>query len=211
MKLRHLLAGGAVSVMGLGLVGVGAHAAFTTSTTSHQSISTGKLDVVLHTTKATQALSGNGTPTLTLKPSTNNNTTFSSGTTVVWIENVGTLPATSVKETLSGSYTASNSADHALFDQAYLCVVSYTTPSFVEYNGPLSSAPSFTLPGTIPPKITTQDGYIVTVYAGTEHTACGTAKGGTRAPSGGGTSTAPSLNNSALGGTITVSAKITFS
>lgn len=201
MKLSRIAVGGATGIMGLGLLGVGAHATFTTNTTGKQSVSAGYLSVVLSATGA----SGNGTKAISLAASPNNGSTFTTGTTKVSYVNNGTVPATAITSTPGETYTASNAADTAMAHEVYLCIVSTTQ---VSYNGKLATAPAQEIAGTLKP--TQGTSYIMNVYAGKVHTACGTATTYTYVTPAGGTSTSPSLTTTAQGGSVTVSETLTF-
>lgn len=196
MRIYRLAYTGVAGIMGLGLIGVGAHAAFTTSTTSKQTVTAGKLTLVLHAPAADVA-SGTGTSTLTLNPLGPVNSSFTTGTVTISVHNAGTLTARLIKSSPGDTYNAATSADKALADQLYVCEVS---TGEVIYNGLLSAAPSQTIAATLAPGATTH--YVFNVYAGTETTACGAVTGvGSAAVAG--VSHSPSLTNTAEGGVAT--------
>lgn len=196
--------GGVAGILGLGLIGVGAHAAFTTSTTSKQTITAGTLDVVLHATPG--LVTGSNTQAvLTLKSAPAEGSTFSTGTVKITVKNAGNVPVSEIKFTPGDTYNASTSKDSAFATAANICVTSTT---YVLFNGPLHTFLSGQIvTGTIQPFASTP--YVVNVYAGTVHTACGSATGGETAPAGGGTSTSPALTNTAQGGVIQPSITVT--
>lgn len=198
MKLNRIAVGGVAGIMGLGLIGVGAHAAFTTTTQSHQQVSTGTVDVVLTSAGA----STNTTHTIRLTASATHGSSFTTGTTTITIKNIGSL-----KAFFTHGNTSVSPANSGLATHAYICVVGTSTPSHeVLYNGPLVPGMNEALAGTVAPGGARHD--IVNVYAGTEHTACGTA--GVGSPEAPGTSVSPPLNNTAEGQTITVTYKLTY-
>ena len=191
MKLRTIAMMGVSGVAGLGLIGVGSHAAFTQDTTSNQQISAGTMKVVLSTGPATSS-SG---PTLTLPPVGPTGSSFTTGDHTVTITNESNIPVNEITSTPSDSF-AGGAANTALDAESYLCEVSSNT---VIYNGPLHSAPAQPIAGTLAAGAT--DSYTVNVYAGNEPTACGSVTT-VGAAATAGTSTAPSLNNDAQGGVI---------
>jgi hypothetical protein len=167
MKFKTVAMTGMLSLAGLGLVGVGAHAAFSTSTTSSQNITSGNLSVVLSSPSAT---AGDGTTTLTLGAFGPTLSSFTTGDDTITMTNNGTIPAQEITETMATNYPSSQLAAHL-----YVCEVSYgpgLTPDYVIYNGPLVSA-LFTqdINGTI--AVAGTDEYTTNIYAGSEPTLCG--------------------------------------
>lgn len=201
MKLNRIAIGGVAGIMGLGLIGIGAHATFTTTTTSHQTVSAGTLSVILHSTSAT---SGNTSKSITLAASPTNASSFTTGTITVEMINNGTVPATAITSTPGFAAVTAGSASTVLAHELYVCIVSTN----VLYNGKLAAAGPQALGGTLAPTATTH--YIINVYAGKEHTACGTATALQTPPAGGGTSTGASLTNAAEGGSVTVTETLAF-
>lgn len=221
MKLRFVAMAGVLSLAGLGLVGAGAHAVFSTSTTSNQIISTGTPGVTL----SGQCLNGpcagnpndlyslsNGGATLTFTAGGPYGSTFTTGDELVTATNTGNIPLTELVLTLAATYPTS-----PLATEAYVCLGSTGlgtngSPFFEIYNGPMSGLPAggwsqegdvLTVAGTgysggSPPASGPTDNYIINVYAGSGvSTACGT-------------STAPALNSDAEGESITLSATMTY-
>jgi predicted ribosomally synthesized peptide with SipW-like signal peptide len=206
VKLTRIAMSGAAGVMGLGLIGVGAHAAFTANTTSHQSVNAGSLSMVF----TDPGVTGTGTTSVTLPAQTNNATSFTTGTVKLTVKNAGTLDAYNILSTI-GVSNGGGGPTGALENESYVCLVATngTATGTVFYNGPLAGAPhSQAVAGTEKPGTTAW--YILNVYAGTEHTQCGTvsAYGAAAAP---GTSTEPALTNNAEGGTITVTETLSYS
>ena len=164
-------------------------------------MSTGTVDVVLHS--ATAGTSTNTTHTIRLTASPNHGSSFTTGTITITIVNKGSLTAFFTHGNTSVSPAGSGLATHA-----YVCVVGTSTPTHeVLYNGPLVPGMNEALAGTVAVGGTRHD--IVNVYAGTEHTACGTTTVGSNAVAG--TSVSAPLNNTAEGETITVTYKLTYS
>jgi hypothetical protein len=205
MKLRFIAMTGVMSLAGLGLVGAGAHAIFTTSTTSTQNITAGPLSVVLYGPTGNN-WGGNGTTSLTL-PAVVAASSFTTGDQVVTMYNNGAIPASEITEAIGTNYPAS-----ALAAELFVCETSFGqggSPQYVIYNGPLSGGLSTqAIAGTI--AVGGTDTYTINVYAGTEPTACGplTTIGSIAA---GGTSTAPTLDNSVEGESLNVTVTVGYS
>jgi hypothetical protein len=204
MKLTRIAMTGAAGVMGLGLIGVGAHAAFTTTTQSHQTVSAGTLSMVLTSPGAT----GNGTKAIQLAASPNNASSFTTGTIPVTAVNNGSLTAYNIQSTISVT-DGGGGPTTALANEAFVCLVGTGSGSpFVIYNGTLAGAPhSQPVAGTEHPGTKAQ--YIINVYAGKEPTKCGSSTTYGSAASGG-TSTSPSLLNTAEGGSFTITETLTY-
>lgn len=144
MRIRSLALGGVAGLMGLGLIGVGAHATFTTSATAHQVVSSGSLGLVLY---SPTAAGGNTTSSLTLKKLTTAGSTFVE-TEDVTVRNDGTDPITHF--TVTSSATPANT----LAQSVWACVT-YDGTTAVLYTGPANAAnehQTFTLApgGSIP-------------------------------------------------------------
>src|ERR1039458_5655870 len=93
-SLKNLAMTGALSVAGLGLVGVGAHAVFTAQTTSSQTILAGTPGVAI-------SMPGTSCPNADWKCTSVNmpevgptNSTFTSGDQVLTLTNTGNIPMT---------------------------------------------------------------------------------------------------------------------
>jgi hypothetical protein len=212
-KFRTIAMVGAMSIAGLGLIGAGAHAIFTTSTTSTQNITAGTLSVVLSSPAAT---AGNGTGTLTLGAYGPTASTFTTGDDTVTMTNNGTIPASELTETIGTDYPTST-----LAGELYVCEVSYgpgLTPDYVIYNGPLTSALyTQAITGTI--AVNGIDEYTTNIYAGSEPTLCGdNFTAGPLANAGVGTivtadatSPAPALDNSVMGESLDVTLTVGYS
>lgn len=218
---------GAMSIAGVGLVGVGAHATFSTATTSSQQITAGTPGVAL--TAAGATLTGVGSDctntgeacgNITLAPVGPTGSSFTSGNQVITITNVGNIPLTELNFTVSSTYPTS-----ALATEAYVCIES-TGIGFINgatiangyewYNGPIADLPAsgwgqqgdtLTTAGT--PATNTSaptDNYIINVYAGTQATPPCNGSLPASPPS-----PATGLNQDAEGQSINLSATMTYS
>jgi len=201
MKLRTVALVGVMSIAGLGLISSGAHAAYTTQTTSHQTITVGTLgtpDVVLSSPSAS---SGNGTKALTLKAVEPAGPSLTTGDAIVTITNNGTFPASDITAALGATRPRS-----ALARQLSICEVS---SGYVIFNGPLSEdLNTQAIVGLI--DVDKSDTYTLNVYAGNETTACG-AVTSVGAPALSGISTAADLDNAAVGESITITTTVGYS
>ena len=231
MKLRTVAMTGVMSLAGLGLVGAGAHAAFTTTTTSNQTVSAGTLSLVLSANNAT----GNGSVgnPLVLPAVGNVGSSFVSTPELITITNTGSLAASEINLQVTDSATLANNniTNSALASEMYLCLYS---DSNIVFNGLLSADEALgnmAVGGTVP--IGGTDTYTAVFYAGSEPTGCGNVSGyqygtldaapgssltpypiltGPDAGTPPGTSNlAPALNSNAEGGSDTVSVTVTYS
>ena len=222
MKLKTMAMTGVMSLAGLGLIGAGAHATFTTSTTSSQQVSAGTLSVVLSSPTAT---SGNNTTALTLPSVTNVGSSFISGAQLITITNNGTVTANEI------NLKVTDSGSSALQTEMYLCLYSDSTTVF---NGTVAADEALgnmAIGGSIAPTAT--DSYTAVFYAGDENTGCGNVSGyqygtvdatdgalttwpvGATAPDAGSpvgySNLAGTLGNDAQGGTDTVTITVSYS
>ena len=211
MKFKTIAMTGVMSLAGLGLVGAGAHAAFTTSTTSSQQVTAGTLSVILNSPEAT---AGWNTDDLTLAPITAAASTFTGGDETVTATNNGSVTAHELVFTVSSTYPTS-----ALANELSVCISSTGLGTggkvFWWYNGPVASLPAggwgqqgdyltvggpYSAPGVVPAFGPT-DNYNVQFYAGAgQTTACGTSPVGW-----------PDLQNDAMGESINISSTMTYS
>ena len=225
MKLRWVPIVGAIGIVSAALIGIGAHATFTTNTSSGQSITAGISDPTLVGTcvsgtncptasSALFTLSPDG-DTLTFTPVAPATSSFTSGDEGVTATNTGNLPLS------DPSWVVSSTGGSDLESQAYVCATSTGigtgTTNYVLYNGPLSGfTGTYSLSGDVltptgPPTATsgTTDNVVVDVYAGSEPTLCGTNDSpGTAATPG--TSTAPTISGAAIGENVAVNVQITY-
>jgi predicted ribosomally synthesized peptide with SipW-like signal peptide len=199
MSLRKFANLGGVGLAGLALIGAGAAATFTQSTTSNHPVQAGTMNVTL---SGAGTLSDSGR-TLTFATFGPTNSSFTTGDQAVTITNNGNIPVLEIVATIGAT------GDTALLGQLYVCEVS---SGQVIYNGPLSAAGAQAINGTLTayPGPGNTDGYSINVYAGNVTTGCGAATT-PGAPAVSGPSTAPSLLNSAQGQSATVSLTVDYS
>jgi predicted ribosomally synthesized peptide with SipW-like signal peptide len=228
MKLKTVAMTGVLSLAGLGLIGVGAHAAFTTTTTSSQTISAGTLSVVTWSADATNGctLESDGCTSVTL-PVQNVASVFDTTASKVYIENTGTLPVTESAMQLTAS--TNGTAGNYLEDEMNVCIASDPGSGgtgaggeTVSANGPLTTglglSPSVVLVG---PQLATgaTDEYNMEFYAGENSVTCGPtwSDGGHTASAWSGAPyptvypwvTPASLTNAAEGGSVNVTLTLT--
>src|SRR5664280_1680952 len=132
-SLKNIAMTGAFSIAGLGLVGAGAHAVFTTSTASGQTITAGTLAVTLSAPGA----SGDGTigNPLVLPASPYEGSTFAMANSVA-VTNSGNIPATETSITIAAT-TDGSTASAAMKGELWACL---SSDGVVIFNEPLSTA-----------------------------------------------------------------------
>jgi len=118
MKLRTVAIAGVLALSGLGLIGAGAHAAFTTNSTSTQTITAGTAGVALWAGNATNGCTSQAIAVA--NPTTCNSITLAAETvgsafdasSTVGVVNVGSIPVTlesiSVSDSVSVGYDLRN-------------------------------------------------------------------------------------------------------
>ena len=230
MKLRTVPLMGVMAIAGLGLIGIGAHATFMTSTSSGQTITAGTYDPTLvgscingstcpidPNSSVLFSLSADGT-TLTFTPYTSSTSSFTTGDQEVTATNTGNLPVS------DPTWVIGSSVGPELKSEAYVCATSTgigtVDANTVLYNGPLSgfTGTSYSLSndvlsasGTNPTTTSgSTDNFVVDVYAGSEPTLCGsnTTAGTAATP---GNSTTPSiLSSAAIGENVAVDVQLTY-
>jgi predicted ribosomally synthesized peptide with SipW-like signal peptide len=189
MKLRAVAMTGVLSLAGLALIGAGAHAAFTTSTTSSQQISTGTMNVQLY---SSNALSGNGSANLVLNNYGPIGSTFSTGQEEVQIYNAGSIPVSGV----SATFGASGSS--ALWSELNVCLVG--SDGALIWEGPLNAATGTASISDIGPIASGGwSAYYVDYYAGPQ-----------TLPGSCGYTSAPALDNSVLNTSVIPTVTITY-
>jgi hypothetical protein len=222
MRFKTVAMTGVMSLAGLGLVGAGAHAVFTTTTTASQSITAGTLSVDLYATGATP----NGSQNITLPAVGPVGSTFASDPIQVQIYNAGSITATEI--TLQMTDTNN---DTTMEDGVYACMASGFGASggpWIMFNEPLTLIESYgALPLTgagipVPNGADLAPGasdyFTLQFYAGpTAATQCGTTVDWYSPaplypnPSGNVNPGADSLGNLAQGGTVTPALTFTYS
>ena len=94
LSFKSVVATGALSVAGLGLIGMGTHATFNVDPSANQVISSGTLAVVASSPSDPTCLTYLANcPNITLTSSANNGSSFTTGPEELVLTNVGTLPA----------------------------------------------------------------------------------------------------------------------
>jgi hypothetical protein len=202
MKLRTVAMTGVLSLAGLGLVGAGAHAVFTTQTSSTQTISAGVPAVYLYAAGAVAApgtaAPGDPCTTATLAPENDctsitlpavgpEGSTFDTPLTAIYIVNDGNIPVTEAGIQLTDNNPAGGSASAWLQDEMNICISSdpgsnpgagIPDNATIVANGPLTTGlgltPSVTLVGPTLAANTGTDEYQVDFYAGENSAECGT-------------------------------------
>lgn len=202
MKLRTIGLTGAVSLVGLGLVGIGAHAVFTTGTSSTQSITAGTLGVVISSPSVAGCSTvANGCTSLTLPAlgGAGIGSTFDTTPIDVWLTNTGNIPA--YYNTVAFNYSANPTgfaSDVGLcdfstgFDGHFLGADSFSAVSANNLNGSVVTAGPT---GVIQPG--QSDEYTIEFYAGVVTTTCGA-------------SALPALPNADQGATLSSTLTYTF-
>ena len=208
---------GAMSAAGLGLVGVGSHAIFTTASVNSQTITAGTLAVSLSAPNDPLCTSyTDGCQSVTLNPLGPVGSSFTTGDQAMTATSTGSLPAyeTSFKLTASPSSQIVNEASVCIVRQA--SSGPWSSHPWVYYNGPVSQISGLLVPIAGWPALVTggaTDTYTINVYAGAVSTACGAATYSsapqwTAATTG--LSTAPTLNSDSEGQSMTVSVAMTY-
>ena len=175
---------GALSVAGLGLIGIGAHAVFTTSTNSVQTVNAGTLDVSSSgSSGACSAFDTIGNCTswgVSIGGTSGVNSTFDSGPITITLTDTGSLAAWYASQTWS---VVDNGGSNFAAD-AMVCVWSTGVDGHYQggnYSGPISniasaSFPSYLLatetgtPAFYSIQPTQSDNYVVDFYAGDAYT-----------------------------------------
>lgn len=198
---RPLIALVGVGVLGIAAVGAGVGATFTDATHSLQTINTGSIDMRLSSTDT--SVSGSGSKTLTLAKSDLNGSTFKTDLVPITMKNIGTGTAKKTTIEVTDDLTSgSSSADVALRDQMFVCILSPADNSgTVIYDGLVKDVGLKALTGTVGPGAT--DTYSAEFYAGAQATAC-SAKSGEATP------VLTGLNNDAQGGSFTPNVTVNF-
>jgi hypothetical protein len=200
MKLKTVAMTGVLSLAGLGLIGAGAHAAFTTSTASSQEINAGTPSLV---TWAANATNGCTTQTIaTENPTTCDQVTLTPGTvgstfdepSAIGVANIGDIAVNLTSFGLSDSDGPSAAGANLSLQQGIgLCINGV-------YNGLLHAYPNFnTGTNSVTPValgIGANTTYYVDLYAGGTSTNCGGSE--------------PALPEGAVGGSDTVTITVGY-
>jgi predicted ribosomally synthesized peptide with SipW-like signal peptide len=222
MKFKTIAMTGMMSLAGLGLIGAGAHAAFTATTSSVQPITAGSLNVTLSTTVA--GAGGNGTATLTFPTFGPTGSTFVVADPVT-ITNNSNIPVTEVAIQLTDPNKVANGASAALDTETWAC---FYSDGELLYNEAMPTVEGYGNVATLGPiGAGGTDTYTIVFYAGdngaSSPTCGGAFSGWSNSPYGGfpsqynnyetvpqAASTAPSLNSDAETGTINPTFTVTY-
>jgi hypothetical protein len=213
LKVRNIALTGVVSVAGLGLIGAGAHAVFTTSTSSAQTITAGTLSVAVSSPGGTcTTLDAYGScNAISLTSAGPEASTFDSGPVTVTVTNEGTVSASEISVAFGD--TVGNSAGTAMAAETYACI---TSDGSVLENGLVSTIAGYgfapyPLPNGTAPHNT--DMYTVEYYAGAAATLCGAGGPGAPVlvtPAANPAAGTLGLDNAAQGGVITPSVTLQY-
>ena len=174
MKLRTVAMTGVLSLAGLGLVGAGAHAIFTSSAVATQTITAGTLSISVAGVNGNSVPSGEActgtTCTTVLAPMGPFGSTFATGLESVTITNNGSLPATITGFT-GANNAPSSTANTAFGSEAYLCVEADTAwDAYASYDpinaeiGVLNTAGTAALSHALPSLTLAANGGTLTLY-----------------------------------------------
>ncbi|MGC1238339.1 MAG: hypothetical protein WA860_06080 [Acidimicrobiales bacterium] len=206
LSFKSVLATGALSVAGLGLIGMGTHATFSVDPAANQVISTGTLAVVASSPSDPACLTyAANCANITLTSSANNGSSFTTGPEELVLTNVGTLPAF---YTTLGITNADG--PNTLASESYLCLTD--SNNNVLYNGLLSGASSLSFHDSIPVSQAAGNQLIdyVTIYAGNGSSQCGAVTTPYWTGITGSNPAALSLTNAAMGQSIDPTFTFTF-
>jgi predicted ribosomally synthesized peptide with SipW-like signal peptide len=173
MKLRSVAMTGVLSLAGLGLVGAGAHAVFTATTTSAQTITAGTLSLVLQATNPNGThVTGYNTNSIAFAPQAPVASSFVTAPQLITIYNNGTVTATEISMQLTDPNNVANAASAALDSQTWVCMYSDGELAFNEPMTTVEGYGSVVIGAqTIAPQAT--DSYTVVFYAGSADGGCG--------------------------------------
>lgn len=206
LSFKSVVATGALSVAGLGLIGIGTHATFNVDPSANQVVSSGTLAVAASSPSDPSCLTSAANCTnITLTSSTNNASSFSTGPQELVLTNVGTLPAFYTTLGITDSLTT-----NTLASESYLCLTD--SNNNVLYNGPFSGASSLSFHDSIPVSAAAGNQLIdyVTIYAGNGSSQCGAVTKPFQTGVTGANPGAASLTNDAMGESIDPTFTFTF-
>lgn len=237
MKLRTIAFAGVASLAGLGLIGVGAHAVFTTTTASSQTITAGTAGPVYLSSPDVPGCTtvSDDCTSLTFATAGPEGSTFDTPLAPVTITNEGTIPVNESGIQLTDS--TNGTPGNYLQDEMDICISSdpgsgpgvgsgggLLDNATIVANGPLTTglglSPSVTLIGPTLAKSGGTDEYQVDFYAGENSLECGTtwSDGGHTASAWSGAGypsvnpwvTPASLASNAEGGAVDVTLTFTY-
>jgi hypothetical protein len=206
LSFKSVVATGALSVAGLGLIGMGTHATFSVDPSANQVISTGTLAVVASSPSDPSCLtSAANCSNITLTASTNNGSSFTTGPEELVLTNVGTLPAFYTSLGIADAWTT-----NTLASESYLCLTD--SNNNVLYNGLLSGVSSLSFHDSIPVSGAGGNQLIdyMTIYAGSGSSQCGAVTAPFQTGVTGSNPAALSLTNAAMDQSIDPTFTFTF-
>jgi hypothetical protein len=214
---------GALSIAGVGLIGVGAHAVFTTSTNSVQTVTAGTLSMGLTGPEGSTCVTydvnvPSSCTTLALPPAGPEPSTFTTGPQDLTATNNGNITATNILISATDPDEYNNPAALAFDNEAWVCMTAIDgSDSWVVANESLDTfiANPIGVGGAEAPGQTAP--YTTEIFAGNPTTLCGsTAQGySSLAPTGTDTGVdtlapATGLDNAAEGGVIDPTITISY-
>jgi hypothetical protein len=140
-KFKNMAMIGAMSIAGVGLIGIGAHATYNTVAGASQTINTGTLSVSASSSTGTCAtMVGTNCSSWTLPLVAGVGSTFDTGPLLVTLTNTGTLPAWYQQQLVTLTTTGGTN----FANDANVCQFSVGTDGHyagLNYDGPISGAP----------------------------------------------------------------------
>lgn len=214
---RKFLTVGALGVAALALIGAGANATFFDGLEANQTVTAGKMDLVI-SNGAGGTVSPDG-KSVTLPDVGPTGSTFETTHRVITVTNNGDIPVKSLAFQLGGTRGRSQ-ASYILWNQVNVCIMSSDkSGTWTQGNGPLTTAVALN-PSVVQTPVDLIPGqsmtFSVDFYAGKNSARCAakysdeaTTYGAWYAHDGGDYKTPASLTNDAMGGVVTP--KLTFS
>ena len=219
MKIRNIAIFGATGVAALALIGAGAAAVFTATTTSSQTITAGTLNGNVFLTSDC-AQSGDGTANLTLTGAGPVGSSFKTAPCLITVHNNSGIDITYTSIALTATNDGTT-AGQALQNETYACFYGVPVGGSTGAVGFNESVPAAIAQGAVgvggPIPAGTTDTYYMVFYAGTAtDTGCGgdvsSYSTSTAYPQVPGTnSAAASLNTDSEGGAFTPTLSLTYS
>ena len=178
-SIRNLAMTGALSVAGLGLVGMGAHAVFTQNTTSQQTIQAGSMNVTLHADGATTLYGTDNTANVILAPTNSDEGSSFAEVYHVTMTNNSNIPVSEVSFQL-GATNDNSPASWTMQAGLWACLYAGSgamngNEGEIYFNSPLNTAINW---GAGASKFLTlakgaTDDYTLVIYAGPSDNGCG--------------------------------------
>lgn len=177
-SLKNLAMTGALSVAGLGLVGVGAHAVFTQNTTSQQTINAGTMNVTLHSDGATVLYGTDNTAALVLAPTNSHEGSSFAEVYHVVMTNNSNIPVSEVSFQLGATNDGSGPSSvmqAGLWACLYASDAGASGPGEIYFNSPLNTAITWGAGASkfLQLPVGGTDDYTLVIYAGPSDNGCG--------------------------------------